>query len=127
TAAGVAPGANMLSVGFDIANLNAAPPHQNWAITIYTTTSANPLATAYMNTGAVSTSTIGTATGVLGWNQTPIAPFVWNGTDNIVIETCFANGNWDYNYSTNWTTNLTGTDIKTRFTYQDGTQACPAS
>src|SRR5690606_19302243 len=125
SASGMMPGMQISSIGFNITNLNNAPTHQNWAITVYTTTSNDPIAAAYLTSGAVSTSTITNYTGVIGWNQTQISPFTWNGTDNVVVETCFCNAGWDYNYSTEWTTNLSGGSVKTRWTNEDNITSCP--
>lgn len=126
--AGMSAGANVTSVGFSITATNGAAAMQNWQVTVYTTTATDPLVSGYLTTGAVSTSTLTTVNGVNGWYQTPIAPFVWNGTDNLVIETCQVNpGGYTYNYSTVYTTTLTGTEVKTRYYYQDLITTCPTN
>lgn len=39
-----------------------------------------------------------------GWNtHTFTTPFVWNGTDNLIIETCFNNGSYTNNSTTTYT------------------------
>jgi hypothetical protein len=124
SAAGVGAGGNIKSIGFNIAATNGAAPHQNWVVTVYTTTATNPIATGMVTSGAVSTSTLTTVTGTIGWNQTNIAPFIWNGTDNIIIETCTFNGSYTYNYSTMMTTTLTGAATKVYYYYEDGVTAC---
>lgn len=124
TTAGVGPGANILSIGLNIVATNGAAAHQNWVVTVYTTTATNPINGAFVTTGQVSTSTLTTVNGVIGWYQTPIAPFVWNGTDNLIIETCTYNGSYTYNYSTAWTNNLTGGSTKTYLTFEDNVTSC---
>src|SRR5688500_4076345 len=39
TAAGLGAGVSIKSIGFNIQSLNNAPAHQNWVVTVYTTTS----------------------------------------------------------------------------------------
>jgi hypothetical protein len=133
TAIGIPGGAQIKSIGFNILNLNGASPHQNWKMTVYTTSLADPIVSGNVSTNAVSTNTLSTYTGTVGWNQTPIAPFIWNGSDNLVIETCFYNPSspgavnstfYTYNYTTAWTTTLTGTSTKCRYYYADNITSC---
>lgn len=124
--AGMAPGANITSVGFNITAINGASPMLNWQVAVYTTTATDPLVSGYLNTGVVSVSTFTTVNGPLGWYQTPIPAYVWNGTSNLVIEACQVNPNgYTYNYSTVWTTTLTGSEVKSRWTQQDLVTSCP--
>lgn len=124
TAAGITPASIISSAGFNILNLNGAVPHQGFQLVVYTTTSSNPLATAFINATQVAASTPTVINGVLGWWQHSFPSFTWNGTDNLVIETCFFNNTgYTYNYSTEWQSNLTGTEIKSRYVFQDGQPA----
>lgn len=124
TAAGMGGGVSISKLGFDISSLNGAPPHQGWTVKVYTTTATDPLVSGYLATTPVSTNTISTATGTVGWNDTQISPFIWTGSENLVIETCFNNSSYVYNYSTRWTTTLTGSAVKTRWNNQDNSVAC---
>ena len=108
TTAGVAPASNIESIGFNVTNLNGTDPLTGWNVKVYTTTAANPL-TAWVSTGQVGSSTPVTLTPVVGWNQTALtAPFLWNGSDNLVIETCLNNTDWSNNAATQWTATLSG-------------------
>lgn len=120
TAAGVAGGAQISSIGFNIQGLNGASPHQGWNMKVYTTTNTDPIASAFYVGTPVANSATATATGTIGWNQTALlTPFIWNGSDNLVIETCFDNQSYTYNYSTYWETSLAGSTMKSRWRNQD--------
>lgn len=125
TAAGIAGGAQIKSVGFNIYNLNGANPHQGWVMNVYATTSTDPLVSGWNTAGLVASSSAAAVTGTIGWNQTTFnTPFIWNGSDNLVIETCFNNTSFTYNYSTYWMSNLTGTSIKSRWRNADNATNC---
>ena len=120
TAAGLTPASIISSAGFNVLNLNGASPHQGFQLVVYTTASADPLVSAFINATLVASSTATTVNGVVGWNMHNFPSFTWNGTDNLVIETCFYNSSgYTYNYSTEWNSSLTGTSIKSRYVYQD--------
>ncbi|MBL7931553.1 MAG: hypothetical protein JNL60_06620, partial [Bacteroidia bacterium] len=125
-AAGIASGAQIKSIGFNIYNLNGAAAHQNWVMNVYTTSNTDPLVSGWITGGVVAaTSTSASVTGTIGWNQSTFTtPFIWNGTDNLVIETCFNNSSFTYNYSTYWMNNLTGTTIKSRWRNADNSTNC---
>jgi len=124
TAAGMGGGVSISKLGFDISSLNSGPPHVGWTVNVYTTTAVDPLASGYVAGTPVSQNTVATVTGTVGWNDTQISPFIWTGSENLVIETCFNNSSYIQNYSTRWTTTLTGTSVKTRYNYQDNSVAC---
>ena len=47
---------------------------------------------ATFEAGLTSVYSVPTYTEVAGWNSHPFAsPFVWNGTDNVIVEVCFNN------------------------------------
>lgn len=120
TAAGIAGGAQISSIGFNIQGLNGAAAHQGWHMKVYTTANNDPIASAFFVGTPVANSPTATATGTIGWNQTTfITPFIWNGSDNLVIETCFDNQSYTYNYSTYWETSLSGSAMKSRWRNQD--------
>ncbi|MCS6916691.1 MAG: putative metal-binding motif-containing protein, partial [Chitinophagales bacterium] len=111
SAAGVVPGASIQSLGFNVTAVNSAPVHNNFQIIVYTTSLTNPIsATWFSGTAAASTTPVNHQP-VSGWNQFNfVTAFTWNGSDNLVVETCFNNGSWvsNGNASTQWTTTLSG-------------------
>ncbi|MDO7873820.1 tail fiber domain-containing protein [Hymenobacter sp. ASUV-10] len=87
TAAGLVAGP-INSLAFFVAVKNSTLPFPNFTIkvghTTATTATGAMLATSTVFTGPVTT--------VPGWNTHPFStPFVWDGTSNLVIETCFDN------------------------------------
>src|SRR6476661_241563 len=60
--------ANIKALGFNVGTTNGTN-HLNFTINVYTTTAANPLATAYYNTGLVASSLPNNYTPVTGWNM----------------------------------------------------------
>jgi hypothetical protein len=130
TAAGVPAGVDIKGVGFNVFSKNTQTTIYQWATAIYTTTSNNPLATAMVITGQVTNSgaPVSPFSASLGWNDHGMTPFTWNGTDNLIIETCHAHvSQFTQNASTYWTTNLTGPEIKSRWFYQDLVTQCQNS
>ncbi|MCU0359768.1 MAG: T9SS type A sorting domain-containing protein [Bacteroidia bacterium] len=127
TAAGITGGAMISSLGFNVLNTNGGPAHINFTIRVFTTVSADPLVSAYVNTAPVAVTTPSTVAPTLGWIMIPfVTPFNWNGTDNLVVETCFNNSSYITNFSTEWQSNLVGSTIKTRWNNQDDPNACTA-
>jgi hypothetical protein len=124
SAAGVASGATISSIGFDVSATNSSAAHNGFQIKVYSTTVADPLSSAYLTTGLVAQTVAATVTPVAGWNQITLsASFVWDGTSNLVIETCFNNSGYSVNASTRWTTNLSGATYS-RYRYADATGVC---
>ncbi len=92
TALGAGPGA-ISKLGFDVANVNSCPGLSNYYISI-----------AHTNQTVLTSWVSGTFTNcfatalyqpVNGWNEHIFQnPFIWNGSDNIVIEVCFNNSSW---------------------------------
>ena len=120
-AAGVLPGSFINSVGFNVLATNGAATHNGFQVRVFNMTTSNPLSGGFINPTPIAVSTPSNVPAVTGWIQLPFTPFIWNGSDNLVIETCFYNsGGYTYNYSTEWTTALTGTDIKSMWVNQDG-------
>lgn len=99
--AGIAPNASISSIGFNVTSLNGSAPLQDFQVKVYLTGSFNPLVSAWQTTGLAAQSAVFTHTPVLGWNQINlVTPFVWNGSTNVVIETCFLNSTSSLNVST---------------------------
>ncbi|MDQ3101372.1 MAG: GEVED domain-containing protein, partial [Bacteroidota bacterium] len=107
--AGVPAGSSISSIGYNVTATNGAAPHQNYQVKVFTTTTADPISAGYVTTGLVAQSTATTVTPVVGWNQSAlVTAFAWDGTSNLVIETCFNNTTYTYNASTQWTSTLSG-------------------
>lgn len=89
SAAGLTAG-NVTSLAFNVTNLNASDPYTNFNIAIATTTLIN--ITAFQTTGFSTYFSAATYSPTLGTNtHTFSTPYVWDGTSNIIIETCFNN------------------------------------
>lgn len=88
TAAGLTPG-NITSVSFNAVNLNSSAPINGFNIGIATTTVSS--LTAFEG-GVPSVFTAANYTPVMGINRHILStPFTWNGTSNLIVETCFNN------------------------------------
>ncbi len=92
SAAGIAAGSSISSLGFNVTADNGATSHTGFQVVVFSTTLANPLATAYVTTGQVAASAVSNYNPAAGWNQHSFTPFVWDGTSNLVVQTCFNNG-----------------------------------
>ena len=110
TAAGVGANSDIQSIAFNVMNVNACPSLTGFYVQVFTTSATNPL-TAWHTGTPVAQTTPANYQPVVGWNQFALnAPFLWNGTDNLVVATCSNNTGWvDLgNASVQWTTTLTG-------------------
>lgn len=88
-AAGLTPG-NINGISFNATALNGTDPLTNFNIGVATTTMT--AMTAFQTSGFTTYFNSPSYVPVLGANNhTFSTPFVWNGTDNIIIETCFDN------------------------------------
>jgi hypothetical protein len=124
-AAGVAPGGGINSVGFDVFSPNYLSGMANFGVTIYTTTSTDPLLSGMISSGQVATSTLlATYVPPTGWNDHAVSSFTWNGTDGIVIETCHHSAPYTENAATYWEQSLPGSSIKSRAYWQDNVYSC---
>ena len=121
TAAGVSAG-QIVSVGFNVATI-AGTPLQGFTVKIGQTTQ-NDLST-WVTAGLTTVFTSSSYTDVLGWNtHTFSQPFTWNGTSNLVVETCFDNTS----YTTNAIMNQSTTSfISTIDYFQDATNVCTST
>ncbi|MBS1637986.1 MAG: T9SS type A sorting domain-containing protein [Bacteroidetes bacterium] len=96
SAAGLTAG-NITSAAFNATNLNSVNPLINYNMSIGSTTLTSISA---FQTGLTQIFSTASYTPVLGVNtHTFSTPFVWNGTDNIIIEACF--NNYPNGYSSN--------------------------
>src|SRR3990170_23090 len=95
TAAGMAPG-NITALAFQV-NIPGGTPLVGFTIRMKTTAAAT-VNTNFDNSGFVAVYGPQTFSDAAGWNtHTLSTPFAWNGTSNIVIQTCFNNGSWTKN------------------------------
>ncbi len=109
TSAGVAANSVISSVGFNVTATNSASAHTGWNIRVFTTATANPISAGWFTGTPVAQTATTDHTPVAGWNQFPLtSSFIWNGTDNLIIETCHNNTGYNVNANTQWTTTLTG-------------------
>ncbi|MFH1319184.1 MAG: PKD domain-containing protein [Bacteroidota bacterium] len=92
--AGLSAG-NIYSLGFNVFSPNGVPL-DNFTIKIKSTSSNSTTST--FESGMTTVWGPQTYTETNGWNtHTFTTPFVWNGTSNILIETCFNNSSYTYN------------------------------
>ncbi len=86
-----APGNVMSTLGFNVGALSTSgDPILNFEIKIGHTTSST--ITAFQTTGLTSVYTNASYTEKLGWNMHDFTSnFIWNGTDNVLVEVCFDN------------------------------------
>ncbi|MES2131247.1 MAG: GEVED domain-containing protein [Bacteroidota bacterium] len=88
TSAGVTPG-NITSVSFNALNINGSGALAGFNIGVASTTVTSLTA---FQTGITSVVNLATYTPVTGINtHTFSTPFNWNGTSNLIVETCFNN------------------------------------
>lgn len=96
TAAGMSAGI-ITAIKWNVTNTNGATAHESWELKIGTTTNNDANAWITGLTTVVSSTNYTPTTGVNV--HTFSAPFFWNGTSNIVVETCHgeptnATGTW---------------------------------
>ncbi len=87
---------NISKLAFDVSTA-AGTPLTGFTIRMKTT-SATTTTTNFDNTGFTTVYGPQTYTDIAGWNtHTLTTPFAWNGTSNILIETCFDNNGFTQN------------------------------
>jgi hypothetical protein len=128
TAAGIPANASISSIGFNVTALNSVGSLTNFQIKVFTTTSTNPISVGYNTSGLVAQTTPATFTPTTGWNQRTLSSsFIWNGTSNLVIETCFNGTAFTSNASTQWTTTGLGTGTWSRWYRADNSTVCSST
>ncbi len=81
---------NIKSIAFDVANVNSCPPLNNFVILIGNT-SAGSLTSVWQQ-GLTQVYHSSSHQPITGWNTYIFqTPYYWDGSSNIVIETCFNN------------------------------------
>ena len=121
--AGIPSGALISEFSFYV-EVDNAVSHNNFELGVYQSSVPNPIANGFYQNASGSFSNAVNYDPVTGWNEHTVSPFVWDGTSDLVIETCFNNSNYTTNARTRWTTNLTGTDVKSRWYRADNTSVC---
>lgn len=108
TAAGVTPG-NITAVSFNAINLNGVLPLDGMSLGIATTTLTSLTA---FEPGVPTFFSATSYTPSLGYNRHTLStPFNWNGTSNLIVQTCFNN----YLQSNNTSANVSFSSSNTPF------------
>ena len=116
--AGAVPNVDITSLAFDVVTVGGAASLQNFEIKVGHT-NVSSLSTWVTGLTSVYNSNY---TETVGWNTHLFStPFVWNGTDNIVVETCFNNTSFTTNAVVNQTTT---TFNSTLYGFQDALGVC---
>ncbi len=128
TAAGIPAGANMSSLGFNVVTDNGTTVHTGFNIKVFSTTSTNAISAAYVTSTLLGSTTATNVNVVTGWNMFNFTtPFTWNGTDNLVIETCFNNSSYTSNAIVRCTNSGLGTAIWSRWNRTDNSTVCSST
>ncbi len=101
-AAGAISG-NVTAIGFDVSSVNDCPSLTNFAVRIGNSPKTNFESS---NSWITDLTTVSSSSyqPVTGWNIHNFDnSFYWDGSSDIVIETCFYNGTYGYNASTKYT------------------------
>ena len=126
SAMGLIPG-NITSLSFDVASVGTSGVHKGFTIQIANTT-LNQLTTSFQTTGFTTVFDPVDYQPVASANlHTFTTPFYWDGTSNIIIETCFSNDptGSDTLYTKNAIMNRTSTVYNSvAYVYADNTDKC---
>lgn len=91
TAAGLIPGSKISSLAFDVVSNASTVGYQNFVIKIGSTT-ATALTTTFETSATTEVYNAPSFTPSVGWSEhTFSAPFTWDGTSNLLVETYFSN------------------------------------
>lgn len=108
-------------IGFDVQASSGAPPLSSFTVKMKNTT-VTALTTTF-ETGLTQVTTTGTYT-IVGNSinvHTLSTPFVWDGTSNLLIETCFNNTTWAGSTSIRYSTT---TFNSSHYDYYDNSNQC---
>jgi len=101
TAAGMIAG-NITAIAFYV-EVPAGTPMNNFTIRMKTTPNTS-VSTIFDNPGLTTVFGPQTYTETSGWSSHTLStPFSWNGTSNIIIQTCFNNNSWTQNAQMRYT------------------------
>ena len=118
SSSGIISNASITSIGFNITALNGSVGAlANFSIKIYSTNNANPIGSAYVTSTLVAQSASQTLNiSNLGWVMVDLqSSFVWNGSSNLVVQTCYNNASSSNNVSTEWTDSGLGSATWSRY------------
>lgn len=120
-AAGFCNGSTFTSLAFNVSSKSSSAAYTGFTIQLGHTASSNFASAAWL-TPAWTNCYSANWTTATGWNtHTFSTNFTWNGTDNVVVQTCFNNGAYtssDYVYYT------TTADYKALYAEADGVTGC---
>jgi PKD repeat protein len=122
TAAGMGAG-NISALAFQV-NIPEGTSLSGFTIRMKVTT-ATSTGVSFDNTGLVTVYGPQNYTDAAGWNtHTFSTPFAWNGTSNVLIETCFDNSSWTQNAQMYYSTTLFNSVTEN---HQDASTVCTQS
>lgn len=125
TAAGITSNSSISSLGFNVTTDNGTTVHTGFTIRVYSTTSTNPISSGYVTSNLIGTTSAVNVNVTTGWNMFNfINPFTWNGTDNLVVETCFNNSGFSTNAIVECTNSGLGTGTWSRWIRADNSTVC---
>ena len=120
-AQGIAPGGEISALSFDVA-VPMGTPLTDFTISMGHT-GANSV--GVFQTGLQPVFYASTYVDSAGWNRHAFqVPFAWDGVSNIIIETCFNNGNYTNNARMRYSTT---SFVSTAMYYNDATGVCASS
>ena len=130
TASGIAANASISQIGFNVttAGTSNGANLSGFTIKVYTTTSTNPISSGFVTSTLVAQSTPTTLNvATTGWKMTSLSSsFIWDGTSNLIIETCFNNSAYTSGCTVQWTTSI-GTGTWSRWFYADDSNVCSST
>jgi hypothetical protein len=101
-ALGVVGGGEINSLAFDVVTVGA-PAMNDFTVKMGGTAVTAMTGTFQPTSGMITVFNAASYSTVTGWNvHTFSTPFIWNGTDNILIEVCYDNNAWTSNSSVNY-------------------------
>lgn len=111
---------DITSLGFNVAVIKGTPL-SNFTIRMKNT-SASSVSTTFDNTGLTTVWGPQTYTENAGWTtHTFSTPFYWDGTSNILVETCFNNSSYTNNAQTYYSVTPSASCV---YYYQDASGVC---
>ncbi|MBI2966459.1 MAG: T9SS type A sorting domain-containing protein [Bacteroidetes bacterium] len=121
-AAGLCGGSTLTSLFFNVSSKGSTQQYKNFTIKIGNTASST-FSSATWLTPAFTTVYSANWTTAVGWNQHLFSTsFVWNGTSNLVVETCFDNTSFTSSDPVYYTTTPSGSTVC--YNYADGSAGC---
>lgn len=120
-AAGFCGGSSLTSLAFNVSSKNSSAVYNGFTLKMGHTTATNFPSAAWLTPAWTNVYSANWTTSV-GWNvHTFSTSFVWNGTDNVVVETCFNNTGYTSNDPVYYTTTAATTVC---YAYADGVTGC---